>query len=251
MLDYTIFISNNGYEMVKFLIDGKKHLRHVSIGEDGEKYFAVPNLIHPADYNTPYVMDYRFTNRVKDAVETVKNGDADSILLDYIFGLGSPDAIIFVNREYGEKINRKFTIGFQAVEFCYAIQCGWSYRAGNNFDPSDGFGYMTTNLAICETKEDIGKILMFQTIEETEKYIKSLWEETREFCKEYKKCNTDTDRALLKRKRFNTPDHPYLSPLYHMFWSELHRLENTIMHKKKRYILKVSQCIVPSSILEI
>lgn len=244
MLDYTTFVSIDGLEMVKFLIDEKEHLRHVHIGEDGQKYFAVPNLIHPADHNTPYVMDYLFTNRVRDAVETVKNGDADSILLDYIFGFGSPDAIIFVDRGYGEKINRKFTTGFQAVKFCYAIQCGWSYD-------SDNFSYMTTNLATCKTKADVGKILMFQTVEETEKYIKSLWEQTEVLCKEYKSCNTDTDRALLRRKKFHDSDHPYVSPLYNMFWSELHRLENTVMNKNKRYILKVSQCVVPSSILSI
>lgn len=121
-------INENGIKNVHFheeegeRIIGKS--RPVKMDEDGHEYVTVPNPKNPKHASL-------FTGRIKDAVEQIRNGIGDCIISRNGIPFGSShiiSVVMFLDREYGEKIKKKFIDGWKDAKFAYSV-CGYYRRS--------------------------------------------------------------------------------------------------------------------------
>ena len=101
--------------------------------ENGELYFPVPNLLNHPEKAANRV----FIGRIKDAFDTIMNGDGDVIQTSNLFGMKMISVIKFVNYDYGKEMRQRFIDGWKNVKF------GWGIEAGN----SNNFNGLA---AVCE-----------------------------------------------------------------------------------------------------
>ncbi len=117
---------------------GEVRVRFPEYGEDyctskddkGELYFPVPNAFTDTAGRT-------YIGRIKDAYDTVLNGDGDVIQVSHLFGMTMISVAKFVNYDYGKEMRKKFLEGWKDTQF------GWGLEAGNAHSTS-GF------TAVCE-----------------------------------------------------------------------------------------------------
>lgn len=88
--------------------------RHIRKNESGQEFFHVPNLLN----NPKKVPNQLFHYRIKDAVETIRSGDADELLS---VKRGFESVIRYIDREHGEKIRKQSIEKWKDAKFAYMI----------------------------------------------------------------------------------------------------------------------------------
>ena len=91
--------------------------RRIQKDEMGRLYFYVPNLLNNPSHSP---INLLFTRRIKDAVETIRNGDGDVLRVSDFFA--TEKVLYFLDRDYGEKIRKRFLEGWKNAKFAYAIK---------------------------------------------------------------------------------------------------------------------------------
>lgn len=111
-MDITI---NRDTQKVEIRFNGMVITRVLWKDEEEREYFNVPNLL-----NDPTKISNQFFNhRIKDAVDTIRNGDGDFISQRKSFGFEK--VIRYLDREYGEKVRALFLEGWKNAKFAYVI----------------------------------------------------------------------------------------------------------------------------------
>lgn len=92
------------------LINGRILERGIQRDEEGRQFFYVPNLLNHPEVSILRVL---FLNRVKDMVDTVRNGDGDCIY--------SGGVMRYIDREIGEQIRERTLQKWENVTFGFAF----------------------------------------------------------------------------------------------------------------------------------
>ena len=154
--------------------------------ENGELYFPVPNLLNHPEKPANRV----FIGRIKDAFDTIMNGDGDVIQTSNLFGMKMISVIKFVDREYGEEMRQKFLDGWKNVKFGWGIEAGHS----NSFS---GFS------AVCEdmtsyypylSPAENSVPLYFETEKEAKEKMSEIIETCGEYIERYLKAKSQTEQ---------------------------------------------------------
>lgn len=96
----------------------------IRTSNDG-KYFYVNN-----EYNNESPILYErcdFTNRIRDAIETIRNGNGDVIFMARLNIFGADKNVkvgYFLDRTIGEKLRAKVIEGWKDAEFAWIIKTG-------------------------------------------------------------------------------------------------------------------------------
>lgn len=119
-----------------------------------------------------------FTGRIKDAVETIRNGDGDVIKVGRILGLAI-DVLYFLDREIGEQLRQKSIRGWENAKFGWIITCGnkyslWGYSPLTN-------GYKTYS----QFFDNEVKPIVFDNREGAVKYIEEIISIAKRYASEY------------------------------------------------------------------
>lgn len=229
MLDYTIFTDKDGIKFAKYSINGEEYKEVIETNDDGYEYYTVPNIIHPIDINYGD-SDYMFTNRIKDAVDTIRKGDADILVTNRIFSFDSTFPIKFVDKEYGNMMRQKFITEFKDAKFCYAIKGGWTCSF-------NGYNYITE-----DGKENIfseSKVKTFDTIDDALSYINSLLAKATSLASDYiTGSDADKDKIIKPLRRDGVSQ-----VIYKLFRSKINVLTST-KNEAGEYTLQVSQYMI-------
>lgn len=115
-------VNIEGAKAVRFHFDGNGKSRNivypVNYDDNGMEYVFVPNHLNWKGFFT-------FIGRIKDAVEQIRSGIGDCIQAKK-YSFESPlacDVIMYLDREYGNSVKKKFIEGFKDAKFGYSI-CG-------------------------------------------------------------------------------------------------------------------------------
>lgn len=87
------------------------------------KYIEIKNELNTKE--TDPDLKYTFTGRIKDAVETIRSGEGDAVVIKSIIGMKFIDVVYFLDRKIGEELRAKSIEGFKNAEF------GWQIVASN------------------------------------------------------------------------------------------------------------------------
>lgn len=164
-------LENNGiHEYAIFADVSRKKL--IQNDEQYGKYFEVDNELN-TDCDT--FLKYTFSGRIKDAVDTIKNGNGDCIKQVNLFG--KHDRVLyFIDRKVGEELRQKSLEGWKDTNFAWTVECGNK----NSFS-----GYAPINLKgerISMFDEDRA-VKTFTTKDEADQYIKGLLEKAAYYAK--------------------------------------------------------------------
>lgn len=152
--------------------DGDKKLIHND--EKYGKFIYVDNKLNTDD-EEPF--NRFFTGRIKDAVETIRNGDGDCIQVDKML-VKTVDVIHFLDREIGEKLRQKSIEGWKDSNFGWIITCG-------NKTSFSGYHPLADGYVSCSPFDDKTKPLVFTEREEAVKYIEKMISTAKEYVAEY------------------------------------------------------------------
>lgn len=139
------------------------------------KYIYIDNKLNKDDDRLFKIL---FTGRIKDAVETIRNGDGDVIKVGHVFG-SAIEVVYFLDREIGEKLRQKSIKGWDNAKFGWIITCGnkdsmWGYSPLTN-------GYKTySQFFDKETKP-----IIFDNRENAVKYIEKIISISKNYAYEY------------------------------------------------------------------
>jgi len=114
-----------------FFEDGTDYCIHKDT--DGRGYFSVPNM---------FIIDRKFklfSDKIKDAIETIRNGDGDILHTNCsIFGGTTEWVYRYVDRVYGEEMRMKTIEDFKDVIFGYSLKFGYNtFMNGGKFISKD------------------------------------------------------------------------------------------------------------------
>jgi len=124
------------------------------------KYFEVDNDLNP---DGKPLLKYSFTGRIKDAVETIRNGGGDVISTYNIFG----EHIVveyFIDRFVGDELRAKSIDGWKDAKFAWIIKCG-NKNSFSGYAPINDKGERTSMF------DENRKPKIFNTEEEAKKFI--------------------------------------------------------------------------------
>lgn len=99
--------------------DGSER-KHIFTDDDGHKYFNVDNELNKDCHN---ILATSFTNRIKDAIDTIIAGNGDCITSFNTIG-EHIKVLYFLDREYGESIRQKTIEDWKDTKFAYVIKYG-------------------------------------------------------------------------------------------------------------------------------
>lgn len=125
-------LDDNGKGISEYAIfaDGSRKKR-IETDENYGKYFEVDNELN-TDAKT--FLRFSFSGRIKDAIDTIKNGNGDCIKSFNFFG-GHNSVLYFIDREVGEKLRQKSLDGWKDAKFAWVVETGqkngFSYAALN------------------------------------------------------------------------------------------------------------------------
>jgi hypothetical protein len=184
-VEHTIYTKENGERRVKFA-NGEDYCIHKD--SEGREHFAVPNM-----------KDERFgklfINRIKDAIECIREGDGDALSINGVIGGRTESVYRFVDREIGEEMRQKCIDGFKDVVFGFSLKFGYlSSFSGAMF--IGVAGRQTLGLASGVS------YIFFETEEQAEAYKKELLEKANSYQERYKalkdapNSKADIDRLL-------------------------------------------------------
>ncbi len=163
------------FRIARCLDDNEKGISKYAIFADGSRkkqietdekygeYFEVDNELNT---DTKTFFRSSFSGRIKDAIDTIKNGDGDCIKSFNLFGRHD-SVLYFIDREVGEKLRQESLDGWKDTKFAWVIETG----------RKDGF---SSYAALNEKNETISIFdkertpKYFVSKEEAEKYIKNL-----------------------------------------------------------------------------
>lgn len=119
-----------------------------------------------------------FTGRIKDAVETIRNGDGDVIKVGHILG-SVIEVLYFLDRKIGEELHQKSIKGWENAKFGWIITCGnkdsmWGYSPLTN-------GYKTYS----QFFDNEVKPIVFDNREGAVKYIEEIISIAKRYASEY------------------------------------------------------------------
>ena len=142
--------------------------RVIEIDKEGREYYYMPNF-----YND----DKIFSDRPKDAIESIRAGYGDVISCGNIFGSTTTSVIRFVDRTIGEELRQKCIDGWKDTIFAYGIKFGYKNSI------SDGYVVdVDDNLIILS---DDKKVLYFKSEEDTQSYIDKMIKKAKYYSEEY------------------------------------------------------------------
>lgn len=157
-------LDNNGKGIHEYAIfaDGSRK-KLIETDEKYGKYFEVDNELNTDVKNS---LRFSFSGRIKDAIDTIRNGNGDCIMSFNLFGRHD-SVLYFIDREVGEELRQKSMDGWKDTKFGWVIETGYK----NSFSP-----YVALN----EKNETIGIFdedrtpKYFTLKEDAEQYIASL-----------------------------------------------------------------------------
>lgn len=182
------------YRVAKCIIGTGKNARieDCVIFLDGSGRFPIHNDEQYGDYiyvNNKYnkkssILRESFTDRIKDAYESIKSGNGDCIKGDSILGFKFMYVVRFLDRDKGENIRKKFLEGFENTEF------GWTIRIRNK----DSFGegsLIDKNYISLGAFSNSKRYVFFETEEDTRAFVDKMMSEIKKianiFIKNYEK----------------------------------------------------------------
>ena len=145
----------------------------IDIDKNGKEFFHVPNAKnHPEDgiFNTLFI------DRIKDAIETIRDGDGDCILTNSTFNGTDTSVVKFLDEEYGNDLRQKSIEGFKDVKFGYGIKVGYT-------DSMFPGALIRKNSTMQSFGERRVPIKTFDTEEEANVYIKSFEKSAAKYAK--------------------------------------------------------------------
>lgn len=136
--------------------------------EDGQEYYSPSNT-------KPGAVLGLFVDRIKDAVDCIRDGYGDVISVGGLFRSISVNR--FIDREYGERLREKSIEGWKDTKFEYAIKFSWlsSFSPGYNVAKNGKSSYEKTNLLTFQS-EDLAKEHISKLIKLAEDYYKKYCE---------------------------------------------------------------------------
>lgn len=162
----------------------KDGVRDFAIFEDGSrkkmiqtsdkygKYFEVDNDLNP---DGRPLLKYSFTGRIKDAVETIRNGNGDVISTYNLFG-EHVTVQYFIDRTVGDELRAKSIDGWKDTKFAWIIKCG-NKNSFSGYAPINDKGERTSMF------DENRKPKIFNTEEEAKKFIDDLLSKASEYAK--------------------------------------------------------------------
>lgn len=158
-----------GQKMARVFWRGRVNKHDIHHDEYGE-YLMVPNYLNPAK---SFYAEF-FTRRIKDAVESIKNGDGDCIETTKLFGFQNIHVHYYLDREAGEKLRQKTIEAFKDAEFFYYI-----YLGGNS-----GGCYLAYDESFESFFLSKKKVMTFDSDEEAMKEIEKIYSEAEKIISE-------------------------------------------------------------------
>lgn len=160
-------------EFAVFANGNKKLIRN---DEKYGKFIHVDNKLNTDDIE-PF--NKSFTGRIKDAVETIRNGNGDCIQTNEML-VKTVDVVYFLDREIGEKLRQKSIEGWKDSNFGWIITCGNKASFSGYYPLADGY-------VSCSPFDFDGKTkpLVFTEREEAVKYIEKMISTAKEYVAEY------------------------------------------------------------------
>ena len=147
---------------------------------NGEEYIELQNHLNTDD-ESPF--NKFFSGRIKDAIETIKNGDGDAIRVGRFFNIETINVVHFLNREFGEEIKKQSLEGWKDAKF------GWVIKFGNKHSMSSPYPLNDKNEMCSPFDRDQPKI--FSTREEANARITELLGTAKTYAKKYSNMAVD------------------------------------------------------------
>ena len=145
-------------EFAVFADGSRKKLIHTD--DRYGKYFEVDNELNNDVDN---ILKYSFTGRVRDAYETIKQGNGDSLITYNIFGRREA-VIYFIDRKIGEEYRKKTLDGWKDTKFGWSIECG-------NKNSFSGFAKLNKKSERVSVFDEDRTPITFESKDEAESYI--------------------------------------------------------------------------------
>ena len=155
---------------------------------NNEEYIEVRNHLNTDD-KPPF--NKFFSGRIKDAIETIKNGDADALQVSRFFNIECLNVIHFINREFGEEIRKQSLEGWKDAKF------GWVIKFGNKHSMSSPYPLNDKNEMCSPFDSDRPKI--FSTREEANAHISSLLDTAKTYVKKYSNMAVDKSEEEINK----------------------------------------------------
>ena len=159
-----------GQKMVRIFWRERHMEKCVVQNDEYGEYFMVPNCLNPVNS----IFASSFTRRIKDAVESIKNGDGDCIETTKFFGFQNMHVHYYLDREVGEKLRQKTIEGFKDVEFFYYIYLGGNF----------GGCYLAEDESFESFFVSEKKVMTFDSDEEAMKEIEKIYSEAEKIISE-------------------------------------------------------------------
>ena len=171
--EFTVeeYLDNNN-KICEYAIfsDGSKKI--IKNDEQYGKYFEVDNELNTKCNNC---LRSNFSDRIKDAVDMIKNGNGDCIKSTNLF-VRVDKVIYFLDRSIGEKLREKSINGWKNTKFAYTIKFGYK----NSF-----WGYSTLNnkMETISPFDDNKTPIYFENEKEANKYMEDIIEKAKFYAK--------------------------------------------------------------------
>lgn len=189
-------------ELAVIHVDDFTIKRRIQKDKHGHRFFYVPNLLNAPSRSR---VNQLFGGRIKDAVETIRNGNGDVLQVSNF--LATEEVLYFLDREYGEMMREKFLKGWQNAVFAYAIK----YRGYRELDIDDNYHFPATPTKYFESEKEAQDYLdqLIQVAKKDAKLYNSLSEdEQRCFFNE----NFSDAREALLIWQFEKEENPNVPP---------------------------------------
>lgn len=164
-------LGNDGVQEYAIFADGSRK-KHIQIDEQYGKYFEVDNELN-TDCNT--CLKYSFSGRIKDAIDTIKNGNGDCIKQINLFGKHDK-VLYFLDREVGEELRKKSLEGWKDTKFAWTVECG-------NKNSFSGYSPINQKGERISVFDEDRTVKIFDTKDKAEEYVKGLIERAAYYAK--------------------------------------------------------------------
>ena len=169
-----------GQKMARISCKGREYDTIVQNDEYGE-YIVVPNYLNSRSEGF-FWSNISFNRRIKDAVETIRNGDGDVLSVTNL--LTSTDSVhYYLDRDVGESLRNKFIKGWEDSEFNTLVfrngsMCGSYLTEDGHLIPT-----LLFDSDIDERFKTKENIRYFESEEEAEQVIQEIYAKSEEMIK--------------------------------------------------------------------
>ena len=136
------------------------------------KYFVVDNELNTECKN---MSRFSFSGRIKDAVNSVMNGNGDCIRVDNLLG-AHVQVVYFIDRNIGDELREKSIEGWKNTKFGWSIECGYK----NTFS---GYTMLDKKLKRQSVFDNDFSPITFKNKDEATQYIEDVIERARYYAK--------------------------------------------------------------------